>query len=120
MLLHRQCGVIVPGAIADFGQKRSLQMSQHRLKSGAHVGRRQFLATSTGAPALSVLSTLSSAQEPKAATGKTQPDTKWGVPGPYPGQVVEARNSRMIKQGIKNRTAIHEAVAQGMKELIGA
>jgi hypothetical protein len=61
-----------------------------------------------------------SAQEPRAVAGKSEPSQKYGVPGPYPGQVVEVRNSGMIKHDVKNREAIHETVARGMKELTGA
>jgi uncharacterized protein (DUF362 family) len=61
-----------------------------------------------------------SAQEPKAAAGKTGPEEKWGVPGPYPGRVIEVQNPRMIQSDVKNRSAIKEAVDRGMKELTGA
>ena len=42
------------------------------------------------------------------------------MPGPYPGRVIEVRNPRMIKNDVKNREAIKEAVDRGMKELTGA
>jgi hypothetical protein len=96
-------------------------MAQHHQESGGRVGRRQFLTASAAAPALAVVpSAYVSAQEPKAAAGRTSLDRKWGIPGPYPGRVIEIRNSRMIKNDVKNRGAIHEAVARGMKELTGA
>jgi len=96
-------------------------MTQHEHKSRGHLDRRQFLAASAAVPALAVMSsTHVSAQEPEAAAGRTGLDRKWGIPGPYPGRVIEIRNSRMIKNDVKNREAIHEAVARGMKELTGA
>ena len=61
-----------------------------------------------------------SAQEPLAAAGKRGSDVKWGVPGPYPGRVIEVRHPRMIKKDVKNRPAIHDAVVRGMTELTGA
>ena len=45
---------------------------------------------------------------------------KWGIPGPYPGRVVEVRHPRMIKNDVKDRAAIHSAVERGMTELTGS
>jgi hypothetical protein len=85
------------------------------------LGRRQFLAASAAIPALAGISlTYVSAQEPRAAAGKAGTDEKWGIPGPYPGRVIEIRNRRMIRKNVKNREAIHQAVNRGMKELTGA
>jgi len=64
--------------------------------------------------------TYVSAQESKAVAGKADPNQKWGIPGPYPGAVVEVRNPRMIRNDVKNRAAIHDTVARGIKELTGA
>ena len=64
--------------------------------------------------------TYVSAQEPRAASGKAGANEKWGIPGPYPGRVIEVRNPRMIKNDVKDRGAIHAAVDRGMKELTGA
>jgi hypothetical protein len=64
--------------------------------------------------------TYVSAQEPQAAAAKPATNEKWGIPGPYPGRVIEVRNARMIQSGVKNREAIHEAVGRGMKALTGA
>src|SRR3954468_12826809 len=81
-------------------------------------GRRRFLA---GASALPVLAGLHvSAQEPKAAAGRVEPGEKLGVPGPYPGRVIEVRNPAMIRNGVKDRAAVKATLARGMKELTGA
>jgi hypothetical protein len=83
-------------------------------------GRRQFLA---GGMVMNALAgTLVSAQEPKAAAGKAGAglDEKFGVPGPYPGRVIEVRDKAMIHNGVKNREAIKAALARGMKELTGS
>jgi hypothetical protein len=94
-------------------------MSHHEHASRG-LGRRQFLAAGAAVPALAGMSlTYVSAQEPKAAAGKVEANQKWGIPGPYPGRVIEVRNPRMIKNGVKNRGAIHAAVDRGMKELTG-
>jgi hypothetical protein len=85
------------------------------------LGRRQFLAAGAAFPALAGIPlSYASAQEPRATTGKAGADEKWGIPGPYPGRVIEVRNPRMIKDDVKDRQAIHQAVDRGMKELTGA
>src|SRR4051812_32025182 len=79
------------------------------------IHRRHFLA---GAATLPVLSAVHvSASEPRA--GKDAAG-KLGLPGPYPGRVIEVRNPRMIKGGVKDREAIGQTVARGMRELTGA
>jgi Domain of unknown function (DUF362) len=80
------------------------------------VNRRQFLAVSVGGPlSAGVLVSHVSAQEHKADSS-----SNWGVPGPYPGRVVEVRNPRMIKNDVKNRQEIGTALGRGMRELTGA
>ena len=82
------------------------------------LGRREFLAGAAAIPALAGLH--ASAQEPKAAAGKADPGEKFGVPGPYPGRVIEVRNRAMIRGGVKNRDAIRASLGLAMKELTGA
>lgn len=87
------------------------------------VGRRQFLASAASLPVLAGLNV--SAAEPKAAAtpkGRAgrRPEAILGVPGPYPGRVVEARNSAMIQDGVRDASAIKATVARGMRELTGA
>ncbi len=74
--------------------------------------RHLLLGAAAVVPMLSALHV--SAQE------KTLERGKLGIPGPYPGRVVEVRNPAMIKDGVKNREAIQASVARGMKELTGA
>jgi hypothetical protein len=95
-------------------------MSHHEHQSGG-LGRRQFLAAGAAIPALAGMSlTHVSAQESRAAAGRAGANEKWGIPGPYPGRVIEVRNQRMIHNDVKDRQAIHASVARGMKELTGA
>ena len=83
------------------------------------VGRRQFLAGT--AAALPIFSALHvSAAEPKTARDPKQIGGALGLPGPYPGRVIEARNQAMIREGVKSREAIKATVDRGMKELTGA
>src|SRR5262245_4147009 len=81
------------------------------------LGRREFLAGAT----LPILAAMNvSAQEPKLAAAKAPLGERLGIPGPYPGRVVEVRNPAMIKNDVKNREAIEASVARGMKELTGS
>jgi hypothetical protein len=82
------------------------------------LGRRQFMAAAAALPTLVGLNV--SAAEPEAAKDPELVPGKLGIPGPYPGRVIEARNPAMIKAGVKNRAAIKETLARGMKELTGA
>src|SRR4051812_4382467 len=81
------------------------------------LGRRTFLS---GAVLPLVAGLHASAQEPKKGAGAAGAGERLGVPGPYPGRVVEGRNPAMIKAGVKNREAIQVSVDRGMKELTGA
>ncbi len=95
-------------------------MSHHEHAADS-LGRRQFLAAGAAVPVLAGMSlTYVSAQEPRAAAGKAEASQKWGIPGPYPGRVIEVRNPRMIKDDVKDRGAIHAAMDRGMKELTGS
>jgi len=84
------------------------------------LGRRQFLAGAASLPALLGLNV--SAAEPEGAKGKgAKPGpAELGLPGPYPGRVIEARNPGMIRDGVRNREAIKATLDRGMKELTGA
>jgi Domain of unknown function (DUF362) len=96
-------------------------MSQREREPGRCLGRRKFLVLGAAVPTLAGMTlTHVSAQESKAAAGKAEPNAKWGVPGPYPGRVVEVRHSQMIKNDVKNREAIHQTAARGMMGLTGA
>ena len=74
------------------------------------LGRRAFLA---GA-AIPVLTAIANEAKADDAPGRL------GVPGPYPGRVVEVRNPAMIRNDVRDRSAIATSVARGMKELTGA
>jgi uncharacterized protein (DUF362 family) len=83
------------------------------------VGRRAFLGATAGViPSLTALH--ASAQEPKAAKSGAPTLDRLGIPGPYPGRVIEVRNRAMIKNGMRNRAEVKKALDRGMKELVGA
>lgn len=85
------------------------------------IHRRAFLAAAAGAlPVLEGVK-LVSASEPKAAADPARNGGgRLGIPGPYPGRVIEARNPAMIRGGLKNREAVKKTVERGMKALTGA
>lgn len=80
------------------------------------LNRRGFLAAAAAPIATSLMAAQTSAAAPKAARA----DAPLGLPGPYPGRVVEARNKAMIRDGVKSREAVKATLARGMKELTGA
>src|SRR5262245_783841 len=107
-----------------------VRLSAHPLSEGCAmmnrypcggVDRRQFLAgaaTMAALPAFGIA--YVSAQEPKAARGAEGPAGGLGVPGPYPGKVIEARNPAMIREGAKSRAAIKATLDRALTELTGA
>ncbi|RUL88529.1 DUF362 domain-containing protein [Tautonia sociabilis] len=82
------------------------------------LGRRQFLAGAAALPAIA--GARVSAQEPQAAAGAIGPDENFGIPGPWPGRVIEVRHPGMIRNDVKDRAAIGSALSRGMAELTGA
>jgi uncharacterized protein (DUF362 family) len=79
------------------------------------MGRRQFLAAGAAVPLIGAFATAGAAPDEPPKAGKSL-----GIPGPYPGRVIEARNKGMIREGKKSREAIKATVDRGMKELTGA
>jgi hypothetical protein len=51
-----------------------------------------------------------------------KPDRKGlaGIPGPYPGRVVEVRHQGMIRAGKRDQKAVGQALGRGLAELTGA
>src|SRR5262249_13600055 len=54
-----------------------------------------------------------------AVVRQAEPNTL-GVPGPWPGRVVEVKNPAMIVNGNKSRAAIKATLDKGLMELTGA
>src|SRR5262245_40715924 len=82
--------------------------------------RRDFLGVAAAATTLPILGvTAVSAQEKgKVARGASRGEL--GVPGPYPGRVVEVRNPTLVKDGKRNREAVRATLNRGLTELTGA
>jgi hypothetical protein len=92
-------------------------------RSARHgVHRRDFLGLGAAVPLIAAATSVAhvSAQERSAPDKQRDPTAKWGVPGPYPGRVVEVRAPGMIQNDVKDRGTIERAVARGMTELTGA
>jgi hypothetical protein len=89
----------------------------HRYPCGG-LRRRQFLAAAAALPLLENVRIVSASEkapaDPKGLAGAL------GIPGPYPGRVVEARHPALIKDGTRSLDAVKATVARGMKELTGA
>jgi len=74
---------------------------------------------------LSSLPIIGASQHVSASEAKMLKDplfdkSKLGVPGPYPGRVIEAKNPALIQNGKRSREAIKATLAKGMQELTGA
>lgn len=82
--------------------------------------RRDFLTAAASATALPLLTgTHVSAQE-KPKTKPVLGDGSLGLPGPYPGRVIEVKNPKMIVNGQKSREAVKATFAKGLTALTGA
>lgn len=90
------------------------------------VDRRHFLTSAAAmAASLPMLGpAYVSAQDSKAARavgdeGEPTPGGALGVPGPWPGKVIEARHKGLIVGGKKDRAAIKQTLGKGLTELVG-
>jgi uncharacterized protein (DUF362 family) len=81
------------------------------------LDRRSFIASATMLPILSAVHVSASQPQASPSSGKSSP---LGLPGPFPGRVIEVKNARMIQQSVKDREAIKQTVSRGLKELTGA
>jgi uncharacterized protein (DUF362 family) len=85
--------------------------------------RRQFAhATALSMLGITAATAQQTATKPSGTTksGGTTQRGKLGIPGPYPGRVVEVRNPSLNRGGRKDREAIHKTVNQGLVALTGA
>ena len=82
------------------------------------LGRRAFLA-GAAAPWLAAAASGAGAAAPAQPPADPGPP-RLGLPGPYPGRVVEVRHPAMIRDGVKSADAVRDAVAKGMTGLTGA
>jgi uncharacterized protein (DUF362 family) len=77
--------------------------------------RREFV----GAAAAILGASFVSAQEPKKAAEPDIPNRGLGVPGPYPGRVIEVRNPALIRDGRRDRAAVRATLNRGLVALTG-
>ena len=89
---------------------------RERYHCGA-LRRRDFVGTA----AFSMLGAMAvSAQEPRAQVGSAPRVGSLGVPGPYPGRVIEMRNPALKRRAGGNRAAMRETLNRGLIALTGA
>src|SRR2546427_6623181 len=89
------------------------------------MDRRAFvqaaLAGALGAVLLPSCSTPSGNQAyPKPSEPAQDPRRGLGIPGPFPGRVIEVHHLGSVKGRSFVREGVHDMVARGMKELAGA
>ncbi len=81
------------------------------------IHRREFLS----AAAVSMLGTsVVSAQQSTGAAAPARPPGSLGVPGPYPGRVIEVREAALMRTTPRDRAAVRKALNRGLTELTGA
>ncbi len=81
------------------------------------IDRRTFL----GAAAIPFLGTpAASAQQPGGGPQPIRQEGKLGVPGPYPGRVIEVRSAALKRGARGDRAAIRAALNRGLIQLTGA
>lgn len=80
------------------------------------LDRREILAASLGAAVASVSQRVAHAQASKASDSRGQ----LGIPGPYPGRVVEVHHPNSILAGSYQPGPVQQMVSSGMQELTGA
>lgn len=88
-----------------------------REASGGRWHRRRFLGAMGGLSAASLAPW--GARQVSAAVPRTAEEAK-GMPGRYPGRVIEVRHGGMIRNGKTDAQAVGEAMRAGIKLLTGA
>ncbi len=93
--------------------------SSDRLNSCRKSGRREFLHHSA---ALAVLGSLGWPDSPALATPTPASATqsKWSLPGPFPGRVVEVKHPASLVNSVVDSEVVRLMVDRGMKELTGS
>jgi uncharacterized protein (DUF362 family) len=79
--------------------------------------RREFLCA-TAVPLL--LQSAVKAQEPKGGAERGNPAGPLGIPGPYPGRVIEVRNPALDRGARRDRAAVRSTLNAGLVQLTGA
>jgi hypothetical protein len=83
------------------------------------IDRRKFLAAAAAAvPFLGETSV--SAQQARSGPADVHQGGTLGVPGPYPGRVVEVRSAALKRTDRADRAAIKAALDRGLTKLTGA
>ncbi len=84
-----------------------------------NLRRREFVGTA--AAAFSMLGAMNvSAQQPGKQGASAPPGESLGIPGPYPGRVIEVRNRALQRDRAGSRAAVRETLNRGLVALTGA
>ncbi|MFM7592861.1 MAG: hypothetical protein ACKO85_13825, partial [Isosphaeraceae bacterium] len=83
------------------------------------LSRRALLAGMSTLPIIGATQHIS-ASEAKSLKDPLFDKSRLGLPGPFPGRVIEAKNPLLIQNGKRSRDAIKATLDRGMKELTGA
>lgn len=90
------------------------QLREHETASRV-VNRRTFLEVMGTAALASAVSSCASRQTQSPIF---VPPGSLGIPGPYPGKVVEVAHTGSVFDGKRNREAVHAMVERGMQKLV--
>lgn len=92
----------------------------HRHEPGDDIDRRRFLRAmgigAVSAPLAPLLADCASASTFPRGEAESSP----GIPGPYPGRVIEVRHAAVVAGGAINREAVRASMERGMRELTGS
>lgn len=84
--------------------------------SPAAFDRRSFLQATASVAGLSALGSAAIADEPPATR---QALKQLGIPGPFPGRVIEVQHPDSVRDGVPNPDVVRRMVATGMSTLTG-
>lgn len=108
--------VIAPSDTADWAERAGRGRGIVRESGIMSLDRREILAASLSAAAASVSTKIARAQTSTGSDGHG----RLGIPGPYPGRVVEVHHPNSIVGGSYQSGPVEQMVSSGMQELTGA
>ena len=91
----------------------------HKPHPRSDLNRRQFFRT-VGIGAMSVPLTPLLINRVSASAPTEGESSQQGIPGPYPGRVIEVTHPAMVATGAIDREVVRASMERGMRELTGA
>src|SRR5262245_3551429 len=96
---------------------------QQGSQTGGAVSRRTFVAGAAAGAVVGGAAVWGTqrwlGQRSAAEAPLIVPDTKFGLPGRYPGKVIEVHHSEAAQGNKRNRPAVKAMLDRGLKELVG-